>query len=309
MPKIAFVFPGQGAQHPGMGKELAERFQEARDIYQLADQVLGFPLSKICFEGSKEELNKTEITQPAILTTSIAILAVLRAHGLTPCIAAGLSLGEYSALVASGALQFEDALKLVIKRGKIMQEAVPKGQGMMVAVLGVKGSAVEQACASAASAGIADIANYNCPGQIVISGEREGVQKAVKLLKAGGARVVPLAVSVPSHSRLMINAAEELREELAGIEWSEPDFPVLSNAEAQEVHRTDLPDILLKQLYNPVKWEHSIIYMSDKIDYFIEVGPGKVLTGLIKKTVKNKALGSVEDTASLEKVLKSEGAR
>ncbi|HBI26504.1 MAG: ACP S-malonyltransferase [Syntrophaceticus sp.] len=301
---IAFVFPGQGSQYPGMGKEMAERFPCANHIYKTADQVLGFPLSTICFEGTKEKLNKTEITQAAVLTTSIATFMVLKEEGLLPFMAAGLSLGEYSALVASGALQFEDALRLVVKRGQIMQQAVPAGQGIMAAVLGVKEDTVKQACTEASSSGIVEIANYNCPGQIVISGERQGVLKAGDLLQETGARVVPLAVSVPSHCRLMKNAAIALQTELEMINWSEPEFPVVSNVKAREIHRSDLPGVLVEQLYRSVKWEQSTAHMSERVDYFIEVGPGKVLSGLIKKTAKNKALGSVQDSASLDRILK-----
>lgn len=304
MPRIAFIFPGQGSQYPGMGKEFAECFPQAQRVYETADRVLGFSLSTICFEGTQEELNKTEITQAAVLTTSLAVFMVLKDKGLTPFIGAGLSLGEYSALVACGALQFDEALRLVIKRGQIMQKAVPIGQGMMAAVLGAEGGTVEQACTEASSCGIVEIANYNCPGQIVISGERQGVLKAGELLKDRGARVVPLTVSVPSHSRLMKNAALVLREELEKISWSKPDISVVSNVKAQEIHRSDLPEILVEQLYRPVKWEQSTAFMAERVDYFIEVGPGKVLSGLIKKTAKNKALGSIQDPASLERVFK-----
>ena len=214
MSRIAVVFPGQGSQYPGMGKDLAECYPRAYQVYKTADEVLGFSLSTICFEGTQEELNKTEITQAAVLTTSLAVFTVLKDKGLMPVIAGGLSLGEYSALAACGALRFEDALRLVIKRGQIMQKAVPAGQGMMAAVMRAEGSTVEQACHEASSCGIVEIANYNCPGQVVISGERQGVLKAGKLLKDRGARVVPLAVSVPSHSRLMIKAAGVFKKEL-----------------------------------------------------------------------------------------------
>ena len=304
MSRIAVVFPGQGSQYPGMGKDLAECYPRAYQVYKTADEVLGFSLSTICFEGTQEELNKTEITQAAVLTTSLAVFTVLKDKGLMPVIAGGLSLGEYSALAACGALRFEDALRLVIKRGQIMQKAVPAGQGMMAAVMRAEGSTVEQACHEASSCGIVESANYNCPGQVVISGERQGVLKAGKLLKDRGARVVPLAVSVPSHSRLMIKAAGVFKKELEKISWSEPDIPVVSNVKAQEIDRFDLPQILVEQLYRPVKWEQSTAYMSERVDYFIEVGPGKVLSGLIKKTAKNKALGSVQDLASLERILK-----
>jgi [acyl-carrier-protein] S-malonyltransferase len=303
MPGIAVVFPGQGSQYPGMGQELAESFSQARRIYERADRILGFPLSALCFKGTQDELDKTEITQAAVLTTSLAVFMVLKDKGLTPAITAGLSLGEYSALAACGALNFEDALGLVIKRGQIMQQAAPAGQGLMAAVLGAPANSVEQACAEAAGCGIVDIANYNCPGQIVISGERRAVLQAGELLKERGARVVPLAVGVPSHSRLMKKAAELFRRELEKIKWSEPHTPVVSNVQAREIHGSDLPQILVEQLYRPVKWEQSTAYIAERVDYFVEVGPGKVLSGLVKKTAKDKVLGSVQDLASLKKVL------
>ncbi|HHY40786.1 MAG TPA: ACP S-malonyltransferase [Syntrophaceticus sp.] len=301
--KTAFVFPGQGSQYAGMGKKLAEQFPLCRQVFETADRILGFPLSKICFEGPKEELDKTEITQPAILTTSLAIYELLKDRGIRPFAAAGLSLGEYSSLVASGALQFEDALKLVIRRGQIMQHAVPLGQGMMAAIIGLDSSIVEQVCAEASSVGTVQIANYNCPGQLVISGEQKAVQKAGDLLKKQGARVVPLAVSVPSHSSLMYQAAAAFKQELEKIRWAEPLFPVISNARAQEIRQQDLPDVLVEQLYKPVLWQQSITMMAEKVDCFIEVGPGKVLSGLIRKTVKNKLVGNVEDADSLERIV------
>lgn len=303
MLRLAFVFPGQGAQFVGMGKDLAEEFNEVRKVYDLADEVMGFPLSKICFEGPPEVLNKTEITQPAVLTTSIAIYELLRDHGINPVMAAGLSLGEYSALVSSGVLRFEDALRIVSRRGRIMQEAVPEGKGMMAAVLGLDNATIERTCQEAACKGIVNIANYNCPGQIVISGEREAVLEAIKLLKDKGAKAVPLAVSVPSHSRLMEGAAAALRKELNGINWSSPAFPVISNTEAREIQPSDLPEILVKQIYSPIKWEQSVILMADKIDFFLEVGPGKVLSGLIKKTARSKPVGNVGNIASFKRTL------
>ncbi len=304
MMKIAVVFPGQGAQYPGMGKELAEYFPCAKQIYKVADQILGFSLSDICFEGDREELERTEVTQAAILTTSLAIYEILLEKGITPVMVAGLSLGEYSALVAGNMLSFEDALPLVIKRGQIMQEAVPRGQGMMAAVLGDKAKKVEEICNKVQRENIVEIANYNCPGQIVISGDKQGVLKAGELLKNEGAKFLPLAVSVPSHSSLMREAAKKLAQELEKIAWSEPNIPIISNVKAKEVKRYNLPQLLVEQLYKPVRWEQTITNMSKEVDCFIEVGPGKILSGLIRKTVKDKALGSVQDLASLKKILK-----
>lgn len=286
-----------------MGKDLAEHFERARQVYELADEVLGFSLSKICFEGPLDKLNKTEITQPAILTTSIAIYEVLKEQGLIPELAAGLSLGEYSALVASKALRFDEALKLVKRRGQIMQEAVPEGKGMMAAILKVDSKVVEEACQQVMERGIIGIANYNCPGQVVISGERDAVGKAIEWLKARGAKAIPLAVSVPSHSRLMEKAAAVLEKELNRINWSQPSFPVISNVAAQEVQLSDLPATLIKQLYSPVKWEQSVAYMAESVELFLEIGPGRVLSSLIRKTAKNKLVVNVEDTASLKRLL------
>jgi [acyl-carrier-protein] S-malonyltransferase len=280
MLKLAFIFPGQGAQYVGMGKELVEHYQVAQDVLDQADQVLGFKLSQLCFEGPQEELNRTENTQPAILAVSIATYQVLLSEGITPNAAAGLSLGEYSSLVASGALSFEEALTLVVRRGRLMQEAVSEGAGMMLAVLGLAPTAVELSCQEASSLGIVDVANYNCPGQLVISGERAAVSRAGTLLKEQGARVVPLAVSVPSHSRLMRESAEKLCQELGQIHWGKLAFPVVCNVSAEPVGEAEIPEMLVKQLYQSVRWEQSVRYLADQVDYLVEVGPGKVLSSL-----------------------------
>jgi [acyl-carrier-protein] S-malonyltransferase len=301
--RLAFVFPGQGAQYPGMGKELAEHYPAAREVFERADDALGYLLSRVCFEGPAEELDRTDVTQPAILAASMAALAALRAEGVEPAMAAGLSLGEYSALVAAGALELEDALRLVAKRGRLMQEAVPPGQGMMAAVLGLEAEAVEQACAAAAATGVVSVANYNCPGQVVISGQAAGVQAAMEQLKAAGGRVVPLAVSVPSHSALMRDAAELLRRELEKMRWGAPAFPVVSNVTAREVEPDEIVSLLVRQLYQPVRWQQSLEYMAGRVDYFVEVGPGKVLSGFVKKTARRQLLGNVEDMASLQRTV------
>lgn len=303
MLRLAFVFPGQGAQYVGMGKELAELFAPAREVFARADEILGYKLSRVCFEGPEEELNRTEVTQPAILTTSVAAFEVLKSEGLMPEVAAGLSLGEYSALVAAGAVEFETAVELVVKRGRIMQDAVPEGQGMMAAILGMHESIVEEVCRESSEFGIVNIANYNCPGQLVISGAREAVARAGELLKEKGGRLVPLSVSVPSHSRLMYGASQLLEQELIRINWAEPHFPVISNVTARELPGEKLVEALVQQLYNPVRWEQSVEYIAGKVDYFIEVGPGKVLSGFIKKKARSKLLGNVEDAASLTRLL------
>lgn len=303
MPRLALVFPGQGAQYIGMGRELANQFASARGIFNRADEALGIKLSNICFGGEVVELNRTEITQPAILTTSIAVWEALKSEGIKPQMAAGLSLGEYSALAAAEVIDFETAVRLVAKRGRIMQEAVPEGQGMMAAVLGLEPEAVEKACTEASQEGVVNIANYNCPGQLVISGDKDAVLKAGEILQAAGGRVMPLSVSVPSHSGLMREAAEELRNEIQVIEWRQPAFPVVSNVSAREVTREELAERLIEQLYSPVRWQQSVEYMAGRIDYFIEAGPGKVLSGFVKKIARNQLLGHVEDPATLNQVL------
>ncbi|MBP1761829.1 MAG: [Acyl-carrier-protein] S-malonyltransferase [Firmicutes bacterium] len=301
MPGLAFVFPGQGAQRPGMGKELAANYAEAARIYDQADEIVGYKLSALCFEGPAEQLNKTEFAQPALLTTSLAILEVVKKHGLSPVMMAGLSLGEYTALVATGAMSLQQALPLVQHRALFMQTAVPDGKGAMAAVLGLEADQVTEICQRAK--GMVDIANYNCPGQLVISGETEAVNEAGASLKKIGGRVVPLAVSVPSHSQLMRDAAIKLQPELHSVDWQEPSVPVVSNVNAQANPRKDFADLLEKQLFSPVLWEQSIRYMLNQVDYFVEIGPGSTLSGLIKKIDRSRLLGHIEDIPSLNKVI------
>jgi len=302
MPGIAFVFPGQGAQYAGMGKELAQNFTEAAQIYTQADDLLGYKLSDLCFNGPAEQLNRTEFAQPALLASSLAILEVVKKHGLTPVMLAGLSLGEYTALVASGSICLHEALPLVQTRARLMQDAVPDGQGAMAAVIGLAADKVAEVCLTVQ--GIVDIANYNCPGQQVISGEKEAVAEAVALLKNSGGRVIPLAVSVPSHSQLMKEAAMKLQSRLAQTKWREPMIPVVNNVNAQINSCQDFTDLLVRQLYSPVRWEQGIRYMLNQVDYIIEIGPGSTLTGLIKKIDRSRALGQIEDLRSLDKVIK-----
>lgn len=301
MPRLAFVFPGQGAQRSGMGKELAQNYTEAAHVYAQADAIIGYSISELCFEGPAEQLNKTEFAQPALLTTSLAILEVVKKHGLAPVIVAGLSLGEYTALVAAGAIRLQEALPLVQLRARLMQEAVPEGQGAMAAILGLEAEQVESTCQQVP--GIVAIANYNCPGQLVISGETTAVNEASALLKNSGGRVIPLAVTVPSHSQLMQDAAVKLQPYLNNVNWQEPSVPVVSNVNAQANACQDYADLLVKQLFSPVRWEQSIRYMLNQVDYFIEIGPGSTLTGLIKKIDRSRCLGQVEDLRSLEKLL------
>jgi len=287
--KSAFVFPGQGSQFIGMGKGLAEEHLD------LASQVLGFDLKRICFEGPDEELKRTEITQPAILTISVAAFDFLKKKGIpNPDAVAGHSLGEYSALVAASALSFPDAVKLVHLRGKYMQAAVPLGQGTMAAVLGLGKAQIEDCCKKALSAGIVSAANYNSPGQVVISGQTEAVAKASEFCKEAGAkRVIPLQVSAPFHSPLMQPAADKLKVELDKIEVRDASIPVVSNVTANYVTQSEeIKSLLIKQVTGSVLWENSIQKMiQDGITKFTEVGPGNVLSGLIKKIDKNVEVG------------------
>lgn len=302
MPRIAFVFPGQGAQYPGMGKELAEKYEEAAQVFTAADRISPYSISSLCFTGPAEQLNQTEFAQPALLTSSLAALVVAKKLGICADILAGLSLGEYTALVAAGVLSLEEALPLVQKRAILMQEAVPPGEGAMAAVLGMEAGRLEDLCRMAR--GQVGIANYNCPGQLVISGEKEAVQAVTASIKEAGGRIIPLAVSVPSHSPLMYDAAMKLKVELAQVKWQEPLIPVVSNVNARENGAPDFEELLAQQLFKPVLWEQSIRYMMDKADYFVEIGPGSTLSGLIKKIDRHRVLGQVENLSSLEKLIK-----
>jgi len=307
MKKTAFVFPGQGSQYVGMGQKMFAHYPAAREVFAEADEVLGFPLSRLCFEGPAEELQKTVNAQPAILTVSVACLRVLQDQGVRPAAAAGHSLGEYTALVAAGALSFRDALLLVRKRGQYMQEAVPLGEGGMVAVLGLTAEAVAGICRQVEEKGYrCDVANYNCPGQVVIAGERKALDEAVAMAKAQGAkRCVELAVSAPFHSRFMRPAAERLADELAGTAVADPEVPVVANVTADYVNSgEEIRKLLVEQIYSPVRWEQSVHRLaSDGVNIFLEIGPGSVLTGLIRKIARPAQALSAEDPESLEKVL------
>ncbi len=302
MPRLAFVFPGQGAQYLGMGQELAVNYPEAAAIFNQADQISPYPVSELCFAGPIEKLNSTEFAQPALLTTSLAVLEVVKKQGIKPDLVAGLSLGEYTALVAAGSISFAEALPLVQARGRLMQEAVPRGKGAMAAVLGLEYELVAGVCCQAG--GIVDIANLNCPGQLVISGERGAVTRAMDLLREKGGRVRLLDVSVPSHSRLMTNAAYKLQEYLNKLDWENATPPVISNVTAREYSPEKSADLLVQQLYSPVQWEASIRYMAERVDYFIEIGPGTTLSGLIKRIVPGRLLGNVQDMKSLHKIIR-----
>lgn len=305
--KLAFVFPGQGAQHVGMGKNLYENFDEVKTLYKEASDALGYDVADLSFNGPAEELNKTHRTQPCLLVASIAAYTALESKGIKPDVVAGHSLGEYSALVASSVFSFRDAVKLTEKRGQLMQQAVPEGKGLMAAILGLDKERVDEICVSVKS-GYAAPANYNCPGQIVISGEKEAIEEAMKLLKdAGAKRAILLAVSAPSHCALMENASRALSEflSLENIGINAPAIPVVSNADAILLDTVDsIKASLVKQLSHPVLWEDSIrkIFQSGT-KVFIEVGPGKVLSGLIKRIEPEAVIFNVEDIESLEKTV------
>ena len=306
MSKIGFIFPGQGSQYIGMGKEIYENFASAKRIFDEASEVLGLDVKQLIFEGSGEELNKTENTQPAILIASIACYEALKEKGINPEMVAGLSLGEYSAHVAAGSIKFSDAVKLLKKRGRFMQEAVPKGAGSMAAILGLDKTNVEYACKEALDAGIVESANFNCPGQIVIAGELAAVEKASELAKEKGAkRIIPIAMSVPSHCSLMKNAGERLSNELEQLEINEMNIPVVANVDAGIINdKFKIKDLLIRQVSSSVFWEGCVRNMLDNgVTTFIEVGPGKVLSGFVKKIDKEVKVLNVEDMRSLEKAL------
>lgn len=306
MSKIAFIFPGQGAQYIGMGKELFENIEVCKDIFNIADKELNFELSKLCFEGQEEELNITENTQPAILTTSIAALMALKEKGIKCDVTAGLSLGEYSALVCSGAMDFSDAVKLVKKRGRFMQEAVPVGIGTMAAILGLEAELVEEACNEARTAGIVELANLNCPGQIVIAGEIAAVELAAEKAKEKGAkRAMLLSVSAPFHTSMLKPAAEKLEIELQNITLSDMDVPVMTNVTGDYIKsKDDIKATLKLQVMSSVLWETIIRNMiKDGVDTFVEIGPGKVLSGFVKKIDRKLTVVNIEDIASLDKAV------
>jgi [acyl-carrier-protein] S-malonyltransferase len=306
MSKIAFIFPGQGAQYIGMGKELFENIEICKNIFNIADKELNFELSKLCFEGQEEELNITENTQPAILTTSIAALMALKERGIKCDVTAGLSLGEYSALVCSGAMDFKDAVKLVKKRGRFMQEAVPVGIGTMAAILGLESNLVEEACSEAKTAGIVEIANLNCPGQIVIAGEIAAVELACERAKDKGAkRAMLLSVSAPFHTSMLRPAAEKLEIELENINLEDINIPLMTNVDGDYVKsKDDIKATLKLQVMSSVLWETVIRNMiRDGVDTFVEIGPGKVLSGFVKKIDRKLTVVNVEDIASLDKAV------
>ncbi|MGY0691521.1 ACP S-malonyltransferase [Virgibacillus sp. FSP13] len=303
MKRVALMFPGQGSQAIGMGKVFYDNYPEIKELFQEADKTLGFSLSEIMFEGPNETLTLTENAQPALLLSSIAVHTLLIKEQIQPVMAVGHSLGEYSALVAAGALSIEDALPLVAARGRLMEEAYPAGKGAMAAVLGMKQEEIETAIEGMDSDEIVDIANLNCPGQIVISGTKEGIEQASTVLKENGAkRVLPLNVSGPFHSRLMKPANEAFAKKLDEVAITEASIPVYANVTAAPVtDDNEIKELLLKQLYSPVRFEESIRNMIEEgVDAFIEVGNGKVLSGLVKKISRRTPTFAIQDQESMD---------
>jgi [acyl-carrier-protein] S-malonyltransferase len=300
---IAFLFPGQGSQHAGMGKDLAENFPVARQVFEEANDALGVDLASLCFNGPEEDLKLTANTQPAILTTSIAALRVLETEtGIAPNCAAGHSLGEYSALVCAGALNFADAVRIVRQRGTFMQEAVPVGTGAMAAILGLDKETLERVCQDAALGQVVSPANFNSAGQVVIAGNTEAVDRAMNLAKEHGAkRALPLPVSAPFHCSLMVPAGERLADVLAGIKVGDMTVPVITNVEAtpnQDASR--VCQLLVDQVSAPVLWEDTIACMIKlDVERYIEIGPGKVLAGLVKRMAKDSTIQNVQNVSDI----------
>lgn len=306
MSKLAFLFPGQASQYPGMGRDLAENFAESRAVFEEADAALGFAISKVCFEGDEEALKLTENQQPAILTVSVAAYRALERRGIQPDFAAGHSLGEYSALVAAGALEFADAVKLVRQRGRYMQEAAPAGEGAMAAILGLSPADVAEVCKKAAKGEIVSPANLNSPEQTVIAGAAGAVKRAVEIASQSGAkRAVILAVSAPFHCGMLTPAQRRLESDLRAAKFSGLRFPVITNVDAEAVTTGDeARDALIRQVTLPVRWFDSAREMIDQgVKVFVEVGPGKVLTGLLRQIDRSVRCFNVGDAAGLKSTL------
>ena len=306
MGNVAFIFPGQASQYSGMGKELAEKYPTARAVFDEADKALGFSISKICFEGTEDELKLTANTQPAILTVSVATMWVLSEKSIGADFVAGHSLGEYSALVAAGSLKFADAVRLVHQRGKYMQDAVPAGRGAMAAILGLSPAVVADACKRAAEGGVCTPANMNSPEQTVISGDAAAVKRAVEIASQLGAkRAVILPVSAPFHSALMLPAQEKLEKDLRATPFADPHVPVVTNVDADTIRKgNEAREALIRQVSMPVRWEESMRLLLDEgVNTFVEVGPGRVLTGLMRQIERSVTTLNVEDEKSLAATL------
>ena len=306
MGKTAWVFPGQGSQYLGMGRSAAEAEPAAKELLDRASELLGYDLAALCWVGPEEKLKQTEYTQPALLTVSTMLSAVLRSQGRAPDVVAGHSLGEYSALVAAGSIDFEAAVALVAKRGQLMEEAMPAGRGTMAVLLGLDYQQVAAICQEAAQGEVVEPANINCPGQIVISGHRAAVERAMALgAQRGARRVVELDVSGPFHSSLMRPAAEAFARHLAEVELRDPEAAFAANATADYVSdAAGIRSVLVKQLYSPVRWEETIQRLiADGVEAFVEVGPGRVLAGLIKRISRKVKVVGFQEMEELEKVL------
>ena len=307
MGKLAFIFPGQGSQQVGMGKDICREYPLARRILQQADRILGRGLSKLCFEGPKEQLDATVNTQPALLAVSYAFCRLLQAEGIEPQLVAGHSLGEYTALLAARALDYEDALKLVQKRARLMQEACPAGLGSMAAIVGLAREQVDEICRQAGKEEeTVQAANFNCPGQIVVSGHKSAVARAIELAGDRGAKLArELDVSIPSHCSLMAPAAGKLADYLQGLDWRKPQVPLVSNIDAELVSTVEaLKSALVKQLSCSVYWEDCIRRMlALGVDTFLEVGPGNVLSKLLKRTARGVRCYSVNNIENLQKAI------
>jgi [acyl-carrier-protein] S-malonyltransferase len=305
---IGFVFPGQGSQSVGMGRAFHDSDPAVQTVYQAASSVLGYDVAALCFDGPAERLNLTEFTQPALLVASLAAWKALEPAGVNALAVAGHSLGEYSAICAAGGLSFPDAVSIVQKRGRYMAEAVPAGSGLVAALIGLSVEVVSEICRDAASHGVVAAANFNCPGQIVIAGEKAAVERAIEAAKAKGCRkAIPLPVSVPVHTPLMQSAAERLAREFDSVAWKDLMVPLVNNAEARALRTADeVRASLVRQLPSSVRWEQSVKTMAQLgVTTFVEVGPGTVLTGLIKRIVPEAKTLNVNDPRSLEAMVKA----
>jgi [acyl-carrier-protein] S-malonyltransferase len=305
---IGLIFPGQGSQSVGMGKALYDAHPSLKPVYDEASSVLGYDVAELCFTGPPDRLNLTEFTQPALLVSSVAALKLLEPAGISPIAVAGHSLGEYSALVAAGGVSFRDAVGLVQKRGRYMSEAVAPGTGLVAALLGLTAEEVKDVCRIASSVGVVAAANFNSPGQVVIAGEKAAVERAIELAKAQGCKkAIPLPVSVPVHTPLMQQAADRLAKDLAAVRWSDLSAPLVNNAEAKAISRAhEIQASLVRQLPSSVLWEDTVQTMGRMgVTAFVEIGPGTVLTGLIRRILPEAKLLNVNDPKSLEATLKA----